>query len=101
MMGRSQAQDAVTIDMRDIRYVKISEDKKFATIGAGINMTQLQEELDKEKLATTVGNVGHVGYTGVCSRELRMRSSTELTCYSVGDIRWLRVFQQSFWTRCG
>ncbi|EHL01400.1 putative 6-hydroxy-D-nicotine oxidase [Glarea lozoyensis 74030] len=64
MMGRSQAQDAVTIDMRDIRYVKISEGKRTATIGAGINMIQLQEELDKEKLATTVGNVGHVGYTG-------------------------------------
>ncbi|KAF5593853.1 d-lactate dehydrogenase [Fusarium pseudoanthophilum] len=51
-MGRSQVNSALTIDMRDINHVSISEDKKTAQIGGGIITRELTKALDAEGLIT-------------------------------------------------
>jgi FAD/FMN-containing dehydrogenase len=50
--GRSQVHGALTIDLRDIKYVKISEDKKTASVGGGILFRDLAKELDAQELIT-------------------------------------------------
>lgn len=50
--GRSQVNGALTIDMRDIQYVNVSEDKRTAQIGGGIFTRELTKALDAEELIT-------------------------------------------------
>ena len=66
MNGRSQAQDALTIDLRDIAHVEVGEDKSFARVGGGILAQNLAIALEKDGLATAVGSIGQIGFTGVC-----------------------------------
>ncbi|KAB5576321.1 hypothetical protein GE09DRAFT_620712 [Coniochaeta sp. 2T2.1] len=62
--GRTVADGALVLDMRDINYVNVSADKKTATVGGGIIMKDLIEKLDTEDLLTPVGNIWIVGYVG-------------------------------------
>jgi FAD/FMN-containing dehydrogenase len=62
--GRSTVQDAVTIDLRDIAHVQVSEHKQTARIGGGILFRKLLEELETHSLVTAVGGVATVGWTG-------------------------------------
>ncbi|KAI1503402.1 FAD-binding domain-containing protein [Biscogniauxia marginata] len=62
--GRSQVHDALTIDMRDIKYVRVSEDQKTARVGGGVIFRGLTTELDARGLVTPVGTVASVGYVG-------------------------------------
>ncbi|EKD17010.1 uncharacterized protein L3040_000461 [Drepanopeziza brunnea f. sp. 'multigermtubi'] len=65
LSGLCFAQDALTIDMRDIAYVDIAADKETVRIGGGIIQLDLALALDKEGLATPMGTcvtVGHVGW---------------------------------------
>lgn len=57
-VGRALVQDALLIDMRDVSYVRLSEDKKTAKIGGGTLALPLLEELGKHGLITAsfVGN---------------------------------------------
>ena len=66
MSGRSQAQDALTIDLRDIAHVEVGEDRSFARVGGGILSQDLATALGKDGLTTAVGSIGQVGFTGVC-----------------------------------
>jgi len=50
--GRSQVDGALSIDLRDIKYVNISGDKKTASIGGGILFRDLAKELDAQELVT-------------------------------------------------
>ncbi|KAG5800557.1 hypothetical protein H9Q69_000444 [Fusarium xylarioides] len=62
--GRSQVNGALTIDMRDINHVCISEDKKTAQIGGGINTRELTKALDAEGLITPTAPNASAGYVG-------------------------------------
>ncbi|KAI1435907.1 hypothetical protein GGR50DRAFT_686711 [Xylaria sp. CBS 124048] len=62
--GRSQKNGSLSIDLRDIRHVTLSEDEKAAVIGGGILLRDLAEALDERGLITPVGSVASVGYVG-------------------------------------
>lgn len=62
--GRSMVQDALTIDVRDMNFVHVLEDKKRAKIGGGASLDRVAQELQKEGLITPTGMVGSVGYVG-------------------------------------
>ncbi|KAH6874906.1 hypothetical protein B0T10DRAFT_541011 [Thelonectria olida] len=62
--GRTRAQGALVIDMRDFNYVKVSADKKTARIGGGILFGRLIKELGERGLVTPCGTVPSVGYVG-------------------------------------
>jgi FAD/FMN-containing dehydrogenase len=55
---------AIVIDTRDINFVRVAEDRRTATIGAGLIMRDLVQKLDAEGLLTPVGNISLVGYVG-------------------------------------
>lgn len=50
--GRTRAEGALVIDMRDINYVKVSEDKKMARVGGGILFGHLEKKLSEQDLLT-------------------------------------------------
>ena len=52
------------IDMRDISYVVVNESRTSARIGGGILFSKLGAELSNEKLASALGTIPFVGYTG-------------------------------------
>ncbi|KAI0904865.1 hypothetical protein F4823DRAFT_169029 [Ustulina deusta] len=62
--GRSQVAGALSVDMRDIKYVNVSADEKTAAVGGGIVFRDLAGELDARGLITPVGTVASVGYVG-------------------------------------
>jgi FAD/FMN-containing dehydrogenase len=62
--SRSIVANTVCIDMRDLNYVHVADDKKTARIGGGILFGTVAEELEKEGLLTAVGSVGSVGFVG-------------------------------------
>ena len=64
MWGRSLVQDGVVVDLRNINYVKISEDKTSARIGGGIMGGQLLEHIEKLGYTTPTGFCTGVGYAG-------------------------------------
>ncbi|KAF4335016.1 6-hydroxy-D-nicotine oxidase [Fusarium beomiforme] len=63
-MGRSQVNGALTIDMRGIQHVHVSEDKITARIGGGILTRELTKVLDIHGLITPTAPVASVGYVG-------------------------------------
>lgn len=64
MFNRSFANGAVTIDMRDIAYVKVDKESQSARVGGGILIQDLIAQLDKEGLVTATGTIPVVGYVG-------------------------------------
>ncbi|KAF4956388.1 hypothetical protein FSARC_11590 [Fusarium sarcochroum] len=62
--ARTLVDGALVIDMRDINHVAISQDKRSAAVGGGILAGQLSKVLGEEGLATPVGTISTVGYTG-------------------------------------
>ncbi|VTO90234.1 unnamed protein product [Fusarium graminearum] len=62
--ARTLVNGTLVIDMRDINQVVISEDKHSAKVGGGINIGELANALGEEGLATPVGTIASVGYTG-------------------------------------
>lgn len=50
--GRSQVNHALVIDMRDIRYIEILQDKRTAKIGGGTLIRDLATALGEEGLIT-------------------------------------------------
>ncbi|KAI3325061.1 FAD-binding domain-containing protein [Xylariaceae sp. AK1471] len=62
--GRTQVHDILWIDMRDIDYVNIMEDKTTANIGGGILFRGLTKALGEEGLITPIGTIASVGYVG-------------------------------------
>ncbi|KAG0652452.1 Gibberella pigment 3 [Hyphodiscus hymeniophilus] len=64
LFGKSMVNDALIVDMRDIAYVKLNESKTLATVGGGIIMGDLANELTKQGLATAMGTIPFVGFVG-------------------------------------
>ena len=52
--GRSQVRNALSIDIRDIAHVHISEDRQTARVGGGIVLRDLAKALDAQGLITPV-----------------------------------------------
>ena len=63
--GSANIKDGVTIDMRGLKGVTLSEDKSIVTIGVGEDWTSVYRELEKHGLTTAGGRVGRVGVTGL------------------------------------
>jgi FAD/FMN-containing dehydrogenase len=64
LQGRSIAQEAICIDMRDINSVEVSSDRKTAKIGGGVLMEKLLQDLSEKELITPFGSVPSIGYVG-------------------------------------
>ncbi|ERS96827.1 hypothetical protein HMPREF1624_07036 [Sporothrix schenckii ATCC 58251] len=62
--GRSQIHGVLTIDLRDLNSVVVDEASKTVKVGGGALLRDVSRELGKFGLATPVGTVGSVGYTG-------------------------------------
>ncbi|KAI1081467.1 hypothetical protein F5B20DRAFT_588534 [Whalleya microplaca] len=62
--GRSLIEDGIVIDMSKLDTITISEDRTFATIGAGVLLIQLSAFLDSQSLYTPHGWCDQVGYVG-------------------------------------
>lgn len=62
VFGKSMIQDALIIDMRDIAFLNIDAVKTTATVGGGIIMDAIAEQLTKEGLATALGTIAFVGF---------------------------------------
>ncbi|VUC36242.1 unnamed protein product [Clonostachys rosea] len=62
--GETLVDNSLVIDMRDIAYVKVSDDKKSAKIGGGVQLGGLLEALGEHGLVTPCGTVSSVGYVG-------------------------------------
>lgn len=62
--GRTQIAGALMIDMRLIKSVSISSDKKSARIGGGALLRDVAEQLATQELVTPGGTLGSVGYVG-------------------------------------
>lgn len=52
--GRSQVGGVLTIDVRDIKHVLVSDDEKTARVGGGVVFRDLTKELDARGLITPV-----------------------------------------------
>lgn len=70
MWGRSQADDAVTIDLREICHVRVDDTSQSAWVGGGVIILDLIKELKNHNLVVphavtpTVGFVGWAIYGG-------------------------------------
>ncbi|KAL1874174.1 hypothetical protein Plec18167_006109 [Paecilomyces lecythidis] len=64
LFGKSQVHDALTIDMRDIKYCRVDYSKRFAEIGGGILAGKLVEDLSNAGVMTASGTVDFIGYVG-------------------------------------
>lgn len=64
LFWKSMVHDALIIDMRDIAYVKINESETLASVGGGILLGDLADQLTKEGLATATGTIPFVGFVG-------------------------------------
>jgi FAD/FMN-containing dehydrogenase len=64
LQGRSISEGTLTFDMRDIAFVNLASDGQSATIGGGVLLGELAQQLWKEGLATPMGTIPAVGYVG-------------------------------------
>ncbi|KAH7176223.1 hypothetical protein EDB81DRAFT_635024 [Dactylonectria macrodidyma] len=64
LFGKSQVQDALTIDMRDIKYCHVNDGQSYAKVGGGILAGTLVEALSKAGVMTASGMVHFIGYFG-------------------------------------
>ncbi|KAJ5557957.1 FAD-binding domain-containing protein [Penicillium sp. DV-2018c] len=64
MFGRSQVQDAITIDLREIAYIHVDRDNLTARLGGGVLFVDLIKELARDGLVVPHPLVAAVGYVG-------------------------------------
>lgn len=64
MFGRSQIQDGITIDMREIAYVHVDKDSQTARLGGGVIIIDMLRELQKHGMTTPHASTPSVGYVG-------------------------------------
>lgn len=62
--GRNAVDDGLIIDMRDIKFIAIADDRTTVTVGGGVISKDLIEALGKEGLLTPTGNTWIVGFVG-------------------------------------
>lgn len=64
MFGRSQIQDGITIDMREIAYVHVEKDSQTARLGGEVIITDMLIELQRHGMTTPHAVTPSVGYVG-------------------------------------
>ena len=64
LFGKSQVQDVLTIDMRDIQYCRVDPGQTSAKIGGGILAGTLVKALSEAGVMTASGMVHFIGYFG-------------------------------------
>jgi FAD/FMN-containing dehydrogenase len=62
--GRFVVDDGLIIDVRELKDVSISADKRTATLGGGIVGRDLASQLEDSGYICPVGNAGSIGYVG-------------------------------------
>ncbi|KIX00916.1 uncharacterized protein Z518_09981 [Rhinocladiella mackenziei CBS 650.93] len=62
--GRSTVDGALVVDMRSIKSIEVSQDRKTATVGGGVLNGDLITELSRHGLVTPFGYAGAIGYPG-------------------------------------
>jgi FAD/FMN-containing dehydrogenase len=62
--GRNAADGALIIDMRDINFINVADDKTTATIGGGVIAKDMLLKFDEYNLTAPLGNSLEVGYVG-------------------------------------
>jgi FAD/FMN-containing dehydrogenase len=63
--GSANVADGVTVDLRGLKGITLSEDKSSVDIGVGENWGSVYNELEKHGLTTAGGRVGRVGVSGL------------------------------------
>ncbi|KAH7161847.1 hypothetical protein EDB81DRAFT_683928 [Dactylonectria macrodidyma] len=66
IFGRSTVADGVTIDLRRLNSVTVSDSHDAAHVGGGATANQVLEALASQGLQVPVGSCGTVGYAGWC-----------------------------------
>lgn len=61
LYGRNVEAGALMIDLREIKHVRVSEDRSCAFVGTGIACSALATELSKEELITPFSVIPSVG----------------------------------------
>lgn len=61
LYGRNVEHGALMIDVREIKHVRVSEDREHAFVGTGIACSALATELSKEELITPFSVIPSVG----------------------------------------
>ncbi|KAJ9613247.1 hypothetical protein H2200_003189 [Cladophialophora chaetospira] len=64
LLGRSGPNQALVVDLRDIKYVDIVDDGQAAIIGGGVLAQDLADTLERTGHATAFGASSTVGYVG-------------------------------------
>ncbi|KAF7714018.1 (R)-6-hydroxynicotine oxidase [Penicillium ucsense] len=64
MFGRSQINDGVTIDLREISYVDVDKSAQTARVGGGVVTMDLLEKLHEHDVVTPFGMTPSVGVLG-------------------------------------
>lgn len=62
--GSANIQGGITIDLRGLKGITLSEDKSTVEIGVGETWTTVYTELEKHGLTTAGGRVGRIGVAG-------------------------------------
>lgn len=63
--GSANIAGGVTVDLRGLKGIALSDDKSTVAIGVGENWASVYTELDKHGLTTAGGRVGRVGVGGL------------------------------------
>jgi hypothetical protein len=63
--GASNSDGGVTLSLRRIKHVEVSEDRSFVTLGAGAQWLEVYTALDEHDLAVVGGRAGTVGVGGL------------------------------------
>ncbi|CAI6100913.1 unnamed protein product [Clonostachys chloroleuca] len=62
--GRNAADGALIIDMRDIKFINVADDKTTATLGGGVIAKDMLLKFDEHNLTAPLGNSLEIGYVG-------------------------------------
>jgi hypothetical protein len=89
--GSANVADGVTVDMRGLKGITLSEDKSSVDIGVGENWASVYNELEKYGLTTAGGRVGRVGVGGlvlggISNRPNLLKTLNNHSTLLVGDL---------------
>lgn len=81
--GSANVQDGITIDMRGLKGITLSEDRSTATIAAGEMWTNVYAELEKFGLTVPGARVGRISIVGFL---LGGKSSFKIDLWTEGEL---------------
>ena len=63
--GSSNIENGITIDLRKINSIQVSEDQSTTSVGPGVKLRDLYEKLDAMSLSVISGRDSNVGVAGL------------------------------------